>query len=244
MFMLQKELISAGFTEKEAWVYLAILELGEGNIAQITKKSNIKRATVYLEIEALKKKGFVSLVKRRGRNIYMAENPHRIEDRLTEKKDAINRLMPQLMSIANALDHKPKVRYFEGLEGIKEIYIDTLKYPGKEILGWYSDDRIDHFDKSFVLDFYMEKRIASKMPLRMFAIDSPFMRALHMKDNIHLRKMKLIKSDVFFFSAEINLYGKDGIAIIAHRENIGLIIESKKIFDTMKNIFEIMWAGV
>jgi len=240
--MLERELINAGFSEKEAAVYLAILELGEGNIAQITKKSGVKRATVYLEIEALKHNGYVSLVKRRGRNIYMAENPRRIEERLLEKKETISKL-PQLMSIANALDHKPKVRYFEGADGLKEVYIDTLKYPGQEILGWYSDDRVDHFDKSFVLDFYMKKRIASKIPLRMFAIDSAFMRANHAKDATHLRQMKLIKSDKFFFAAEINLYAKDKIAIIAHRENIGMIIESKKIFDTLKNIFEIMWLS-
>jgi hypothetical protein len=55
--------------------------------------------------------------------------------------------------------------------------------------------------------------------------------------------MKLIKSDKFFFSAEINLYSNDRIAIVAHKENIGLIIESKKIFDTLKNIFEIMWEN-
>ena len=125
----------------------------------------------------------------------------------------------------------------------KEVYKDTLKFPGMEILGWYSDDRVDNFDSSFVLDYYMKKRIASKIPLRVFAIDSTFMSSKHAEDATQLRQMKLIKSDKFFFAAEINLYSKDRVAIIAHRENIGLIIESKKIFDTLKNIFEIMWEN-
>jgi len=235
--------MEAGFSEKEASVYLAILELGEGNIAQIAKKSHIKRATVYLEIESLKNKGFVSLVKRKKRSIYMAENPRRIEERLTETRDSISRLMPELLSIANAMDIKPKVRYFEGTDGLKEVYKDTLKFPGVEILGWYSDDRVDHFDRSFVLDYYMKKRIENKIPLRMFAIDSQFMRENQMQDKTHLRQMKLIKPGMFSFSAEINLYSKDRIAIMAHRENFGLIIESQKIFETLKNIFEIMWLG-
>jgi len=155
--MFLKELIEAGFSEKEASVYLAILELGEGNIAQITRKSNIKRATVYLEIDSLKNKGFVSLIKRKGRSIYLAENPLRIEERLMEKKETISKLMPQLLSIANAMNHKPKVRYFEGSDGLKEVYKNTLKFPSMEIVGWYSDDRVDHFDKSFVLDYFMYK---------------------------------------------------------------------------------------
>lgn len=241
--MLYKNLIEAGFSEKEAKVYLALLELGEGNIAKITQKSGIKRATVYLEIEALKNKGYVSLVKRKGRNIYLAENPLRIEEHLREKTEAISKLMPELLSIANAMDRKPKVRYFEGVEGIKDVYKDTLQYKNTEILGWYSDDRIDFFDKSFILDYYMQKRIASKIPLRMFAVQSTFMNSMNEKDPKHLRQMKIIKSDQFFFSAEINLYSKDKIAIIAHRENIALIIESKKIYDTLKSIFEIMWLS-
>jgi len=241
--MLYKDLIEAGFTEKEAKVYLALLELGEGNIAKITQKSGIKRATVYLEIETLKNKGYVSLVKRKGRNIYLAENPLRIEEHLREKTETISKLMPELLSIANAMDHKPKVRYFEGVEGVKEAYKDTLQYKGTEILGWYSDDRIDYFDKSFILDYYMQKRIANKIPLRMFAVQSTFMNGMNEKDPKHLRQMKIIKSDQFFFSAEINLYSKDKIAIIAHRENIALIIESKKIYDTLKSIFEIMWLS-
>ncbi|MEI7621377.1 MAG: helix-turn-helix domain-containing protein [Candidatus Moraniibacteriota bacterium] len=241
--MLSKDLLQADFSEKEAKVYLAILELGEGNIAEITQKSKLKRATVYLEIEALKNKGYVSLVRRKKRNIYMAENPKRIEDRLKEKTETINKLMPQLLSIANAMDHKPKVRYFEGVEGVKEAYKDTLQYKGTEILGWYSNDRIDYFDKSFILDYYMQKRIAQKIPMRMFAVQSTFMNSMNAKDPLHLRQMKIIKSDQFFFSAEINLYSKDKIAIIAHRENIALIIESKKIYDTLKSIFELMWLS-
>jgi HTH-type transcriptional regulator, sugar sensing transcriptional regulator len=239
--MLYKNLIQAGFSEKEAKVYLALLELGEGNIAKITQKSGIKRATVYLEIEALKNKGYVSLVKRKGRSIYLAENPLRIEEHLREKTENISKLMPELLSIANAMDRKPKVRYFEGVEDVKEVYRDTLQYKGTEILGWYSDDRIDYFDKSFILEYYMQKRIANKIPLRMFAVQSTFMNEMNEKDPKHLRQMKIIKSDQFFFSAEINLYSKDKIAIIAHRENIALIIESKKIYDTLKSIFEIMW---
>jgi len=241
--MLYKKLINAGFTEKEAQVYLALLELGEGNIAQITKKSKIKRATVYLEIESLKNKGLVSQIKRRGRNIYISENPRRIEEQLLEKKEFIGRLMPELLSIANAIDKKPIVRYFEGEEGLKEIYNDTLKYPRSEILGWYSDDRVKNFDKTFVLDYYMKKRISLKIPMRVIAIETAFMKKMQAQDEKHLRQIKIIESDSFFFSAEINLYAKNKISIIAHRENVGLIVESKKIFDTLKNIFEIMWLN-
>jgi hypothetical protein len=80
--------------------------------------------------------------------------------------------------------------------------------------------------------------------MRMFALASAFMRTMQTNDKQQLRQMKLVEPGNYGFSAEINLYGADKIAIVAHRENIGMIIESKKIFGTLKSIFEIMWAGM
>jgi hypothetical protein len=43
---------------------------------------------------------------------------------------------------------------------------------------------------------------------------------------------------------EINLYGKRLIGIMAFEEEIGLIIESEKIYNTLKSIFEINWKAL
>jgi len=41
------ELEKLGLNEKEARVYLALLELGESNIQGLSAKSSVKRTTVY-----------------------------------------------------------------------------------------------------------------------------------------------------------------------------------------------------
>jgi hypothetical protein len=37
------------------------------------------------------------------------------------------------------------------------------------------------------------------------------------------------------------LYGKNKIGIVSFEEKIGLIVESEKIYGTLKSIFEINW---
>lgn len=45
-----------GFTEKEAKVYLSLLEFGETVTSAIARHSQLKRPTVYLTLENLQKK--------------------------------------------------------------------------------------------------------------------------------------------------------------------------------------------
>ena len=58
--MLTKKLEEIGLNEKEAKVYIAVLELGEGSASEIAKKSEVNRATTYFTLENLMKIGLVS----------------------------------------------------------------------------------------------------------------------------------------------------------------------------------------
>lgn len=242
--MLEQELKKAGLTDNEAKTYLAALELGETSISRIAKKSGIKRTTTYLAIDLLKEKGLISASRGKNKAFFYAEDPRRIIENIEEAKRDMEKAIPELLSLANFIDKKPKIRYFEGFEGLKEVYKDTLNTPGQEILLWASDDRIDYFDEKFVLEYYVTKRMAQKMPMRVLAVESEFMRYQHTLDAQKLRQMRLIAPGKCIFSAEINLYGTNKIAIISHRESIGLIMESQKIFETLKGMFEVMWAGL
>ena len=64
--MITDILIKNGFTEKEAKLYMAVLEGGELTLAQAAKKAGLKRSTVYSLVEGMKKQGYVSLLKQRG----------------------------------------------------------------------------------------------------------------------------------------------------------------------------------
>jgi hypothetical protein len=67
------------------------------------------------------------------------------------------------------------------------------------------------------------------------------MRRYKELDEKSLRKLKLIKENNLPIEVEINLYAKDKIAVMSFEEKIGLIIESQKIYTTLKSIFEMNW---
>ncbi|MCK9378760.1 MAG: hypothetical protein M0P97_01275 [Candidatus Moranbacteria bacterium] len=242
--MLKRELTSLGLSEKETEVYLSLLELGEGSIAQITKKSGVKRATVYLEIEKLKEKGLVSSVYRKKRVIFFAESPNKLKNSLEEKLQTLNVAMPELMALANKIDKKPKIRFFEGEEGIREVYKDTLNYPEQEILLWGTEDFVTYSDEEYFLNHYIPKRKEKNIWVRAIAPKSEIISRYQDNNQNQLRKMKVVETTGFNFSVEIDLYGKNKIMVASFQEKFGMIIESQKMYETLRGIFEIMWASL
>lgn len=239
--MLQQELIKLGLNEKEVKIYLALLELGEGNIQQISKKSKVKRTTVYDIIESLKEKGLLGQTTRKKRIYYLAEDPRKLEDNLEDKKNIFRKVLPELLSITNILDKKPKIKYYEGGEGIKEVYRDTLKYPNQELLAWVSAEAVSSFDPEFLNEYYLPRRLKNKIWVRAIAPNKPYMQKYKLLDEKSLRRTKLISIENIPLEVEINLYGNNKIAIMSFEEKLSLIIESKKIFNTLKSIFEMNW---
>jgi sugar-specific transcriptional regulator TrmB len=235
-----KELEKLGMNNKEAVAYLALLELGEANLQRIAEKSKIKRTTIYDVLNSLKEKGLISTTKRGRRTYYYAENPSRIKTILQEKIGILENILPELLSITNLIDKKPTIKYFEGTEGIKNIYRDTLNYKNQEILAWISPEAIKYFDTDWLWQEYVPQRLKNKIWVKSFAPDTKEMRRLQSFDKKHLRKTKLINLSNIF-EVEINLYGNDKIAIMSFKEEFGLIIESKKIYNTLKVIFELQW---
>jgi sugar-specific transcriptional regulator TrmB len=209
-------------------------------MSRLAKKSSIKRTTAYLVVDSLKEKGLLSSAKKGKKTKFYAEDPRKINEMLAEKKKAIDKIMPDLLSFANLIDKKPKIRYFEGKRACIEVLEDTLKYPKSEILAWFGEKYLAHYDDYF-LTKYIPKRLEKRIWVRSIFPDNPQMRELIKFDQQQLRQSKFISSLKFKMGVEINMYGNDKVGIIAYDEDIAVIIESRKIYEAQKSIFEIMW---
>ncbi len=241
--LLQTKLENIGLSNNEISVYLALLELGETTILQIASKSGVKRTTVYITINSLKKKGLVHELKKRKKAFFYAEDPRILQERIKEKKNAIDEAIPQLLAMANFIDKKPKITFYEGAEGIKDIYRDTLNYSDKKMFSWLSDNAFKILGQEFT-EYYIKERSKKTQPAHVIAPNNETMRKFQKKDTESLRETRLTSSEKAIFEVEINLYGNNKIGIMSFEEKIGVIIESPKIFTTLKSIFEIMWEGL
>ena len=113
--MLFQDLQQFGLSEKEARVYMALLEIGEASIGLITKKSGVKRTTVYDVIEELKVSSLVGMIKKEKKTLYFAEDPRSLEGKLEERKESLKRMLPELLSIANFKNQTSKLATFKAL---------------------------------------------------------------------------------------------------------------------------------
>jgi len=231
------QLMKMGFSQEEGRVYLAALELGETSVARIANKAKIERTTAYAHIEALKRRGLISISKQGKKTVYTAENPKKLRNELDEKWKLLDGLLPELLSITNAIDNKPKVRFFDSKEGIYDIYRETLEYPDSRMRMWMSSPWYE--DEKFWYDYYLPARLEKKIHLSAIVPKNeesiPFVK----EDNTSLRETRMTESHNI--TADIVLYGLRHVAIISYDESTALVIESKKLFETLRMIFEAHW---
>ena len=239
--MLLDKIKQFGLNDKEAATYLALLELGEATVQSLAKKSKVKRTSLYDILYSLKDKGLVGSTMRKKHRYYIASDPRELELKLEERKRSIKSIIPELLSISNFIDKKPKIKFYEGEEGIKEIYLDTLNYPDRPLWAWVTEEIFGtNIGQDFVY-YYLSQRVDRKIWAYVIAPDNDVIRKYKLDDQKYLRQTRIEPSKDFNVRVEIDLYGSDKIGIMAFGEQIGLIIESKKLFDTLKSIFDIHW---
>ena len=241
---LQNKLTEIGLSEKEAGVYISLLELGQGTVSQISRRANINRTTGYDILDSLSAKGLVSISGKEPKQEYVAESPDQIEKMLIERiestKNAINEvknIIPELKSIHNVID-RPKVLFYEGKEGLQKVYEDTLS-SSDEILAYASVEDIQPTLPHYFPEYY-KRRAKKGIPIRAIFPDSLDARERASLDKEEMRQ-SLIIPNTFGFHPEINIYDNK-IMIASWREKLGVIIESSEIADAMKKIYELAWA--
>jgi HTH-type transcriptional regulator, sugar sensing transcriptional regulator len=240
---LKTQLQQLDLTGKKADVYLACLELGPSTVIEIAKKAGIKRTTAYDILLDLVQKGLVSETSKGKKRLFVGEDPEKIKKDLERKENLLHEILPMLRSVYNVRGVKPKIRFYEGIEGLKETYNDTLKYSG-EILAFASEDVVKILGKDWTAE-YIKKRVKRELHARAIMPASEIIsKDYFAKDPQHLRTSKLIDPKKYPFSMEINIYGHSKVSLMSSKEQLGLVIESTEIYNTMKLIFELIWDNL
>lgn len=123
--MFEKFLEELGLSDKESKVYLALLEVENDSVIDLSKKTDINRTTIYPVLESLSKKGLISEIKVDKKVRYAAESPERLETyverrkiQLEEQERKLKDIIPQLKSVQRDKGEKPIIKFYDGKEGI------------------------------------------------------------------------------------------------------------------------------
>ncbi len=231
-------LTNLGLTDKEAKVYLSLTELGTAVVSDIARKAGINRVTTYDILEKLKQRGMVSYYTKQKIKYFSSIKPENLLEEFEKRTNDLRGVMPKFKTLTGEIRH-PRVRYFEGLEGIKTIYADTLTSK-TEILNYSNSYEIRkkwvNYDQE-----YVEKRTKKQIYLRGICPKDKDGELVQSQDKKYYREMRLIPSAQFDFTNEINIYD-DKVAIISFKDElIGMIIESIEIANSQRAIFNMCW---
>lgn len=245
--MLIDKLEKFGLSNKESKIYLSLLESGASPVSDIAKKAGINRSTAYVLLESLSKYGLVSTFENNGIKLYNPAPPERIIHYLeesvkkyTELIGSAHSVLPELKSMYVGVGPKPKVQFFEGAEGIKTVYEDTLM--SKEEIRAYASIENMHKTLPGYFPGYYQRRAANGIKIRAILPDTPEARE-RVKHNVEeAREARLVSSDKYAISPEINIY-ENKVVFMSLVEKFALIIESQELADALKKTFELAWEG-
>jgi sugar-specific transcriptional regulator TrmB len=237
---LKDTLKEFGLDDKRAKVYLAILELGTAKAYDIAHKSKISRPTVYDILEKLASDGLVGIYEKRGIRYYIANDPEKIKRKLQEKERAFDAVLPELRSVYNALITKPKMSYFEGIEGIKTVLEDTITGQEKLLYGILSmDDLFKTAGKQF-MDAQVKKRVATGYQLKVIRSKPKDILETWPTSAQELRELRYSPAGMVF-AMTTYIYDNKVALISSKKENFGMIIESNEFHQNMRHLFGALW---
>ena len=124
--MLEKYLQEIGLSDKEAQVYVALLQVDNDSVLDLARRTKINRTTIYPVLESLAKKGLITEVQVENKVRFEAQSPERLETYIERQKmmleESAKRLhsdiVPQLKGVQREIGERPVVKYFEGKDGL------------------------------------------------------------------------------------------------------------------------------
>lgn len=235
---LEKILEDYGLTKKQAKLYLTCLELGSASVYKISQKASLPRSTCYEVFEDLKEKGLVSTFRKKKVNYYSAESPKKIINQTEEKINLFKQAMPQFEAIYNSAKIKPSVRFYQGVQGMKQI-LEEILVEAKEILGFTSAE--DHF---IVLGNYwpdfVKRRIKLKIPVRSIITESVKAHERKKLGLQELRRVKIIPAR-YQHHGLIMIWGKKIAMFSFKKEMMAIVVESEELAQTQRMFFNFTW---
>ena len=247
--MIKNVLQNIGLNEKEIEVYLSNLEVGSQPASVIARRVKIPRNTTRFILDKLVEKGIIEKTKRANTQLYSPGEPKNLINLLEsqrvdlnadidDKVTQLNSVMAELESRFRPESTKPKVTFYEGDDGLKKVYEDTLK-SSENLRSFASFDAMHGVLPGYFQTYY-ERRVKNKLHMRSIHPDSKLAREKTKNDKKEMRDSRLIPQDKYDFTPEIQIYDNK-ISITSLKEKLGIIIESQEIYHAMSVIFELSW---
>lgn len=241
-------LSSLGLTGTEIALYRAGLAVGAVGVAELVRRTRIKRPTVYHAMGTLMQKGLAAKRGTAKRITFVMTPPDRIGalldrqmEAITSRKASLASLIP-LLATSAAGEARTEVVQYEGVEGVKlaveeALYCRTRKW---DIIAprrnFFSD-----FDAAYARYFLQARRGRGIIVRSLWEFD-PSRRVLTAEE-MRQRDPRILPEIMHGAFSSVIILFDDAVAIIMSAENLSaIVVHSPEIRQTIGAMFEGLWS--
>ncbi|MDO8240542.1 MAG: helix-turn-helix domain-containing protein [Candidatus Moranbacteria bacterium] len=236
---LIKLLEQTGFTQKEAAVYLALLELSQGTVTEIAKITKLKRSIIYVLLEGLIKRGYASELPDKKISVFQATDPSLILFQLKATTKNFSEMLPMFRTLHNKGKRRPKITYHETKEGIWKAYESFNLAPEAFFISSY--EKIEkHFPGA--IDGWVRDYHKNLIPVKgkHLVPNNPFEIAVAKKLSANGQQARYL-SEIPTFNMDFSLCENKLAITSLEDEPFIVVIESEELVKSIRPIFEMAW---
>jgi sugar-specific transcriptional regulator TrmB len=240
--MLDDVLRENGLTSKEVSVYLAALELGEGTVAAVAARAHLQRTTVYSLIPDMVRRGLLSTAKRRGIVKLSALPPGVLVDRFKRASRLAESALPELLALADTSPLKPRLRVYEGLEGIRSV-LTEFGDSTEPTMGFTDYASMPREMLSFIRQEVVTLRRKRGNPVRLIAPRNATNERVQAQDHKAYGEHRLLDIAMTDPGIELLLYDGRRVAFLSfvRTDTFAAVLESKAAHNMLVAIFDALW---
>jgi sugar-specific transcriptional regulator TrmB len=196
-------LMRLGLNEKQAKIYLAGVKSGPTTATVLAQNSEVKRGTIYGILKELKLLGLCIESKSKKKKLFIMSDPNQLKVIQNDRDNVLTSLLPILRNYSTN-KNIPKIFIYQGLDEVREIYIDSLKQKGEILTIESTDGIVKDFGMDWALS-YINKRKKLKIPVRMLATETTESKFFKLRDGNDLRETKILPKK-FGLGIDIEIY--------------------------------------
>ena len=232
-----------GLTNAQIKVYIALLELGETTSGPLIKKSGLQNSVVYNALNQLIQQGLVSFVSKGKRKYFSAADPKNLIRFIEDKKERIEKLVPQLIAKQTFAKSKQEAKVFLGWKGIYAAFNYVLEVlpKGSDYIGFAAgfEEQYSEETKQFFREF-QKKRELMQYKVKLIANESARKQVEQYQYYSKFGKPEY-RFVPGFAPVGVIIFG-DNVLNVAFEENpVAVIITSKQIAESYKKFFYAIW---
>lgn len=247
--MLNKILKELGFSDNTIKIYNRLIEIGYSSARQLAENLNLPRPTVYDNLKLLMDNELVVEKTEESKKLFGVDDiqnlKHLVSSKIEELKNnekMIEELLPSLKLKTKALE--PKIKFYNGPEGIKKVLKDLLWYKDIETYTmWPISEMVEILGEEYLANLN-RRRIRQNISIKGIwpkdkTIDFKKYPYLGVGGG-HLRELRLAPKNMTW-NMSYWLYA-DKVAFISSKaESFGFVIHSRDFANLIKSQFDVIW---